>query len=71
MDFEKAFDSIFRDYTWAAFRNLGMQGKVINLIQEFHNGIKCQVLHQGVLSQPFESVSGVRQDVLCCHSCFW
>jgi hypothetical protein len=64
VDFEKAFDSIFRDYIWAAVRNLGMPGKIINLIQEFYNGINCQVLHEGVLSQPFESVSGVRQGCL-------
>jgi hypothetical protein len=42
----------------------GMPGKIVNLIQEFYNGINCQVLHQGVLSQSFQSVSGVGQGCL-------
>jgi hypothetical protein len=63
-DSEKTSESTFRYYIWTALRNLGMPGKIINSNQKFYNGINCQVLHQGVVSPSFESVSGVRQGCL-------
>ena len=41
-----------------------MPEKIVNLIKEGYNHNKCRILHDGQLSEPFETVSGVRQGCL-------
>jgi hypothetical protein len=42
-------------------RNRGLPGKIINIIEELYNGFERCVLHNGKLTDPFTTVSGVRQ----------
>jgi len=61
VDYEKAFDSINRECIWMELRNLGVPEKLIRLISEAYNGFRCKVLHEGVQSESFVSLTGVRQ----------
>lgn len=61
IDYERAFDSINREYIWAVLKNRGLPSKIIKLIRAGYEGYKCRVLHKGKLSTPFEAATGVRQ----------
>jgi hypothetical protein len=41
-----------------------LPGKFVNIIKELYNGFECCVLHNGQLTDPFTTVSGVRQGCL-------
>jgi len=64
VDYEKAFDSINRECIWAELINLGVPKKIVSLIRSSYDGFACKVLHNGLLSEPFTSISGVRQGCL-------
>jgi hypothetical protein len=61
VDYERAFDSIDRKCMWTALTNKGLPHKFVNLIKEGYNGYKCRILHEGTLSEEFETSIGVRQ----------
>jgi hypothetical protein len=61
VDYERAFDSIDRKCMWTALTNKGLPHKFVNLIKEGYNGYKCRILHEGTLSEEFETSTGVRQ----------
>lgn len=64
VDYEKAFDSVDRDCIWAELYNLGVPGKIISLIRTSYEAFKCSVLHDGLISDSFPSLTGVRQGCL-------
>uniref|UniRef100_A0A8D9EGU9 Craniofacial development protein 2 n=1 Tax=Cacopsylla melanoneura TaxID=428564 RepID=A0A8D9EGU9_9HEMI len=64
VDFERAFDSVSREAMWKALKDFGVPRKIINLIKSMYNGYKCQVLHEGQLSDPFNVEIGTRQGCL-------
>ena len=64
IDYQKAFDSINREAIWRALRRRRVPEKITNLIKQGYNGFSCRVLHHNVKSQPFETISGVRQGCL-------
>ena len=43
VDFEKAFDSVHRDYIWEALRSRGIPDKIIAIIKATYNGAKCRL----------------------------
>lgn len=61
VDYEKAFDSVKREYIWEALNRLGIPRKITNLIKNSYNGANCRVLHYGKLSEAFSVTTGVRQ----------
>ena len=61
IDFQRAFDSITRDYIWDILRAYGVPTKIIKLIKIFYDNYKCSVLHNGQLSDWFTVQTGVRQ----------
>jgi exonuclease III len=61
IDFQVAFDSLNRDCIWKALKKRGLPEKVINVIKGLYSGFECCVLHNGQLTESFETVSGVRQ----------
>ena len=63
-DFERAFDSVNRNFSWQALHNRGIPEKIIAIIKAKYDGAKCRVLHKGALSEPFEVHSGVRQSCI-------
>lgn len=64
VDYEKAFDSVNRECIWAELRNIGVPDKIISLIRKSYEAFECKVLHEGKLSEPFKTQSGVRQGCL-------
>jgi hypothetical protein len=64
VDYQKAFDSVDRRWIWKALEERGLPNKFIKLIQEGYNQFSCRVLHNGQLTTPFKTKSGVRQGCL-------
>jgi hypothetical protein len=64
VDYQKAFDSVDRIWIWKALKERGLPNTFIKLIQEVYNQFSCRVLHNGHLTTPFETKSGVRQGCL-------
>ena len=61
---EKAFDSIDRVVLWKLLRHYGIPEKYIVFIQKSYEKYTCRVSHNGVLSELFEKLTGVRQGCL-------
>jgi hypothetical protein len=64
IDYKTTFDFINRECVWNALRERGLPNKFINLIKEGYNHFRYRVLHNGQLSEPFTTISGVRQGCL-------
>lgn len=64
IDFEKAFDSVDRERLWKRMAHYGIPAKIINIIRSTYQGTRCQVLHEGCISEAFEVRTGVRQGCL-------
>ena len=64
VDFEKAFDSVFREALWKVLREYGVPEKIVVMIKVMYEGFECAVLHEGKLSEYFEVGTGVKQGCL-------
>ncbi|XP_076452167.1 uncharacterized protein LOC143287768 [Babylonia areolata] len=64
IDYEKAFDSIDRETLWKLLRHYGVPIKLVNLIKNSYEGMRCRVVHGGQLTDSFEVKTGVRQGCL-------
>jgi hypothetical protein len=64
VDYEKAFDSINRSCIWNELKNSGVPTKIISLIEKSYDAFECSVLHDGMTTTPFNTISGVRQGCL-------
>lgn len=62
--YEKAFDSDSRDCFWMELQNIGIPDKIISIIRKSYDNLNRTVLHQGKLSDTFQSKSGVNQGCL-------
>jgi hypothetical protein len=70
IDFEKAFDSIDRDQIWIQLKNYGIPPKIIKLIQESYKDYTCQVIHDGKLTAPTETGTGVKNGCILSPTIF-
>lgn len=70
VDFSKAFDSVDRDTLWKVLKMYGCPQKLVNIIKEFHNGMKGQVLIGGEPSEAFEVHHGVKQGCVLAPTLF-
>ena len=64
VDFEKAFDSVFREALWTILKGYGFPEKIIRLIRCLYDGFECTVLHEGEFSRFFVVETGVKQGCL-------
>jgi len=64
VDYQKAFDSVDRTTLWKLMRHYGIPEKLVNLVSKSYDGTRCQVCHEGQLSDSFEIKTGVRQGCL-------
>ena len=64
VDFEKAFNSVDRDTLWKLLRHYGIPEKYITLLQKTYDNCSCRVIHNGVLSELIEMLTGVCQGYL-------
>ena len=63
LDFEKAFDSIYRESLWHIIRAYGIPQEIVLVIKSFYNNFKCRVDNSNT---SFNVKTGVRQG--CCMS---
>ncbi len=61
VDYQKAFDSIWRDGLWVKLTKQGITGKILNVIRNLYKNIKSCVCTKGEQSEFFISNVGVRQ----------
>ena len=61
IDFENAFDSIWHGGLFHKLHDLGLNGKLLDLIENIYVKTKCAVKHGGKLTQFFNFSKGVRQ----------
>ena len=61
IDYQKAFDTIWRAGLWSKLMREGIGGKFLNVIKDMYNKSKSCVLQNGKMSGYFSSFAGVRQ----------
>ncbi|VDO91334.1 unnamed protein product [Schistosoma margrebowiei] len=64
IDYEKAFDSVDRGTLWKLLRHKGVPEKIVNIIRNSYDGLKCKVVHGGQLTDAFQVRTGARQGCL-------
>ena len=64
IDYEKAFDSVDRTTLWKVLRHYGIPLKLVRLIQNYYEGSRCCVIHEGQFTRSFEVQTGVKQGCL-------
>ncbi len=61
VDFSKAFDYVVRDNLWYKLIQLGIRGKMFDIIKSIYNNVKTRVKYNNQLSDEFSCSLGVRQ----------
>ena len=61
VDFEKAFDTVWREGLWYKLLTQYINGKMYNTILNLYNGIKSNIVYNGNTSDYFSCNTGVRQ----------
>jgi hypothetical protein len=61
IDFEKAVVSLNRQVIWEVLEKCGIPAKILKLIKDMCEDFKCQVLHDGKLTEYIKVTTGVRQ----------
>jgi hypothetical protein len=61
IDFQKAFDSVWHKGLFYKLRTLGLNGKLIDLIEDIYHKTKCAVKQGDKVTQFFNYSKGVRQ----------
>jgi hypothetical protein len=69
MDFRKAYDSVNRHLLWAAIREMGVHGTMLDTLKHMHNNITMRVRMAGELGDPFPAEMDVKQGRLCPPCC--
>jgi hypothetical protein len=59
VDYQRAFDSLSRAQIWEELRVRGLPRKFTNIIKEGYEDFCCKILHEGQLSDPIKTSSGV------------
>ncbi|XP_033732486.1 uncharacterized protein LOC117321927 [Pecten maximus] len=57
------FDSVDREVIWKLMQHYGFPKKYNAIIQQLYEDATCQVIHEGMLSDPFQVQNGVRQNL--------
>eukprot|EP00903_Cladosiphon_okamuranus_P015101 g13968.t1 len=62
IDLQKAYDSVDRELLWKVLARAGIPEKMINVIRQFHTGMRARVrMDDGDLSEWFQVTQGLRQ----------
>ena len=61
VDFQKAFDYIVRDILWFKLVEIGVRGKMLNVIKSIYSNLKSRVKFDNRVSSDFTCCLGVRQ----------
>ena len=61
IDYQKAFDSIYRESLWKIMRHYGIPPKIVQIIKMLYNEFDCSVVCGNTLTDPFNIRTGVKQ----------
>ena len=61
IDFEKAFDTVWRDGLWYKLLKCNIKGKMYNVILNLYNNIKSRIVYNDSVSNFIPCLNGVRQ----------
>jgi len=70
VDLKSAFDSVDRAALWKALRSTGVPQIILDLIKDLYTGTQSRVRVKGHLSEPFCTISGVRQGCVLAPTIF-
>jgi hypothetical protein len=65
IDFEKAFDKVWRDGLWYKLLLNNINGKMFQIIQHMYKNIKSNTVYNNDKSEFFPFDNGVRQEIIC------
>jgi len=73
MDFQKAFNSLWRIGQWRVMRFLGYEEKLVRLLEALYKDTMSAVRVGGDFSEWFETLVGVTQGCMLspCSTCYW
>ena len=60
-DLKKAYDSVPRDALWLLLTRLGFPSKLVHILRGLHVNMEASVRVDGVLSEPFQVSTGLKQ----------
>ena len=60
IDFQKAFDSVYRPAVWQIMKAYGIPDGIIDIVKCLYNNSRCAVRTEGELGEWFQIVTGVR-----------
>ena len=61
IDYSKAFDTVWRDALWYKVSKAGIKGKFMDIVRNIYENVKSCVFVNGMKSEFFVSLAGVRQ----------
>lgn len=61
IDYQKAFDSVYRETLWRITGSYGIPPKLVRMVQAMYKGSKCAVIDGAGKTDWFDIKSGVRQ----------
>ena len=61
IDFEKAFDSIYRDSLWKILRHYKIPSQLVNVVTMLYSDFKSQVICNTALTDAFRVTTDERQ----------
>ena len=70
IDLTKAFDLVSRDGIFKILAKIGCPPTLLSIVNSFHNDMKETVVYDGVTSDPFNILSGVKQGCVLAPTLF-
>ena len=70
VDFKSAFDTIWREALWKMLKAIGVNKKIVNIIERMYDKTICSVVVEGYSTEWFEVMIGVRQGCLLSPTLF-
>ena len=70
IDFKSAFDTISRKALWKMLAHIGIDKRIIKILERLHENSKCAVTIDGKLTEWFSVLVGVRQGCLLSQALF-
>ena len=70
IDLTKAFDTVSREHLWIVLRKFGCPNKLVNIIQQLHDGMMGRVILDGGATDPFPISNGVKRGCVLAPTLF-
>jgi len=70
IDFKAAFDTIWRKALWKMLRQIGVNTRIVNILEYMYNATECTVRIDGNLTEWFKVEVGVRQGCILSPTLF-